>query len=804
MTTPFRLRVVACFAAALSLATVGWAKDHPASGWLHWRGPTQMGVTDQANLPRDLAPDGDNLEWSIDLPGRGTPVIANYHDGPRLFVWGYTGEGVEQHEVLLCLDPRTGKEHWRKNFPDFLSDVIYERYSIGAPTVDAQTGNVYLMTTPGLLVCYDRDGELQWEVSMLEQFGRLTFPNGRTGAVAIDGDLAIVNAISSNWGRQGPARNRFYAFDKRTGKAVWVADPGVGPPFLKDSSFSSPVFATRGKRRVFYATLGDGNVVCVNAHNGEPIWRYQFAVGGVNSSVALTDDAVIAIHGKENVDDTGRGRMVALKRKPTPEADKAGRPTLGKDDELWRNDEVSMFTSSPALAKGRVYQLTAQGELYCIDAKTGRTIWEQKLVNSTLHASPLVAPGGVLYVPVWNDGLYVVKDNGGAAEVLGHYELAGSCIGSPAVWGGRVYVHTTQKLYCFKKADADAGDVLGEIGQGLGRAGRAVGDAAVDVARGLGEVTDIEAVGVRVVPNEFLLKPGGAQTFSVLAVNAAGRVIPMQTMDMPAAEPWIPPTARVKAKLDATWDAGQIVANDAAKYSAGAFRFTKAGRLHGTARGRILPDGPFDESFDDFELDQKDAAGNAFAYPPLPWIGARLKWEVRQDPTDADNHVLAKTLDRVLFMRSMIFFGHADAKGYTITADVMSDGNRRSMSTVGVICQRYIICLDGNQQKLRVYSNIENFNRARDLGQLTSRADFNWKPKRWYTIQAAVTVNDDGSGVVHAKAWPRDEDEPADWTLNVPVPYVHTNGSPGIFGLSPQSMFSVYVDNIEVKMTNDE
>ena len=38
--------------------------------------------------------------------------------------------------------------HYRVN--DFLSDNIYARYSIGSPTVDPETGNIYWLSTAGL------------------------------------------------------------------------------------------------------------------------------------------------------------------------------------------------------------------------------------------------------------------------------------------------------------------------------------------------------------------------------------------------------------------------------------------------------------------------------------------------------------------------------------------------------------------------------------------------------------------------------------------------------------------------------
>ena len=47
-----------------------------------------------------------------------------------------------------------------------------------------------------------------------------SFPNGRTGGLFMDENLVIIHAITANWGKQGPARDRFYAFDKKTGKLV--------------------------------------------------------------------------------------------------------------------------------------------------------------------------------------------------------------------------------------------------------------------------------------------------------------------------------------------------------------------------------------------------------------------------------------------------------------------------------------------------------------------------------------------------------------------------------------------------------
>ena len=738
-------------------------------GWLHWRGPAQNGTSAETDLPDTWDLEGQHHLWSIDLPGRGTPVIARY--GPqneRVYAWGYRGEQADLMEVLACLDPRTGQTIWEHAFPDFISDTIYDRYSIGSPTVDPETGHVYLMTTVGSLMGFDRDGNMLWQRSMLEEFGRLTFPNGRTGAPSIEGNLVIVNAISTNWGREGPARNRFYAFDKHSGELVWSSTPGVGPPLLKDSSFCSPVFEWRQGKRVFYVGTGCGNVVGVNARTGDPLWRFQLAIGGINSSVVLHGDKVVAIHGRENTDDTGRGRMVAIKLGAEPVPSKKGPVKLDESYELWRNNALSMFTSSPVLVGDRVYQVTVKGDLVCVHADTGNILWHKKLGADQLHASPLYADGK-LYVPMWHDGLFIIKVQDQGAQLLDQIKLEGSCLGSPSVWNGRIYVHTTKKLYCFgrPKATGPPPPPRDRPAAGGFRAG------------------DNTAQRVQVVPAEVLLRPGQRVTFKSRAVTASG-----QDLDTVSGGTWrkyVPSQAKVRAYLDAEFNPqGMLVVPTTAKHSAGAFEGDFDG-LKGYIRGRILPTPPYTHDFESFQLAHTNKrSGAKFAYPPLPWIGARLKWEIR----DLDgNQVLTKTLDRWLFQRSMVFMGHADDRNYTVLADVMSDGNRRLMSDVGLVNQRYIIVLRGNGQQLEVNSNIE---------RLAVKVPLRWETKIWYRLKTRVDVQSDGSGTVRGKVWPRNKPEPAEWTIEVPVKRAHTNGSPGLFGFSPNIKFAVYIDNISV------
>ena len=279
-------------AAALMMSSAAFAD---VDGWLNWRGPEGIGVSREKGLPEKLALGTPVHRWTIPIAGGGTPVGA----GNKVYGFGYRGTGPDLQEVLFCANAETGKVLWEHGFNDFLSDITYDRYTIGSPTVDAETGNVYVLTSAGEFAAFTADGKPVFRIPMMEAFGRLTFTNGRTGAPTIEKDLVIVRGITSNWGADGPAMDRLYAFDKKTGEIVWSASPGKAP---KDNTFGRPIFGWLNGKRVLYTGSGDGSLVCVNARNGQSIWRLPVSAGGMNATVVLHKGKVIGIHGDENLD----------------------------------------------------------------------------------------------------------------------------------------------------------------------------------------------------------------------------------------------------------------------------------------------------------------------------------------------------------------------------------------------------------------------------------------------------------------------------------------------------------------------
>ena len=180
-----------------------------------------------------------------------------------------------------------------------------------------------------------------------------------------------------------------------------------------------------------------------------------------------------------------------------------------------------------------------------------------------------------------------------------------------------------------------------------------------------------------------------------------------------------------------------------------------------------------------------------FAYPPLPWIGARFKFEVREKD---GSKVLTKTIDNTFFQRATVFMGDPNTENYTIEADVMSEGNRRKMSEVG----NYLSALFDRAERQRTEAGDQFQPGAPARSRDGRTVEFQM------VAQCLVSLESD--------AWTMRRTVPA-WCAQKPgnaaslsrkngrsksrTKPSHQNGSPGLFGFSPQDM-RVFIDNISV------
>ena len=708
-----------------------------AADWVDYRGPNRDGRSSEKNLPTKWGGPANSV-WKAPYGGRSTPVI---HNG-RVYVLNPTFKHEDTknrpllQERLMSLDAATGKVIWEYRYNLYHSDVPAHRIAWSSPSVDLETGNIYVFGAGGTLLAISRDGKKLWERTLVEDFGVVTTHGGRTTSPVLEADKVIVSAITTSWGEHARAGHRFMAFDKKTGETLYVSAPG-GRPF--DTTYSPPIVADSASGRLLIAGGGDGTVHAVRVNTGEPVWRFYMSKRGVNTGVIVAGTNVIVTHSEENLDTSEMGLMAAV--------DINAKGEVKKEQLRWAVPGVQMGFSSPVLDGDMLMQLDNGSNVFAYEASTGKYLWKKNL-GTIQKASPVIGDGK-LYVGNENGKFYILKPAKEGVEVLDMVELPMTKDGpeeitaSPAVSDGRVYVVSKEAIYCF------------------GRKGKST-RSPVYKAPVVAPSTASPAF-VLVSPTDLALKPGATVQLHARLFDGQGNFIREEkaaTWSLAGMKGAVTPDGKYTAP-PADAQAGLVKA--------------MVGTLSGASRVRVLPGLPISENFEALPKGP----------PPKHWINTTGKYEVR----DVDGKkYLAKLADNAATKRARSFFGQHFEHDYTIEGDVMAVERRRQMGDAGIVGQRYQLVLFGNAQRLELQPWQPETER-------TVTHDFAWKKDTWYRLKLRVENMPDGKVKAQGKAWAAGEPEPAEWLVERIDPIGNREGAPGIYADAP---FEVYFDNIKV------
>ncbi len=721
----------------------------PGADWSSWRGPEQNGVSRETSFPETWSKEGkagDNVVWKLPHGGRSTPIVMN----GRVYLVRRTGSGKTEQEGVLCLDAETGHLHWEYRFNIFLTDIPSNRVGWASPCGDPETGNVYVQGVQGTFLCLNRDGKVVWQRSLHEEFGVISGYGGRTSSPIVDGDLAIVSFINSSWGAHGKPKHRYLALDKRTGQIVWWADPGDG---FFDTTYSVPVVGVVNGVRLLLDGNADGGVHAIKVRTGEKVWDFKLSERGINASVVFWKDRVFVCHSEENLDSTAMGRIVCI--------DATGKGDVTKTHEKWRIDGVTAGYSSPLVVDGRLYLFDNSANLLAMDGETGKVLWRHS-VGTVMKASPVWVDGKI-YVGEVNGRFVVLKPEDTSCKTLSENNWTtqdGSVIevnGSPAVSNGRIYFTTRDETYClgFKNWKGASGTIPPLSPEAPPDPGSAPGH-------------------LQIVPADLVLHPGQSAVLTARLFDSMGRFLGTSkgTWTVKGLKGMVSETGKIVVAADATFGSGTVEA--------------RVDALAGESRVRVLPTIPFKLDFEKID-DGK---------PPAGWVGSGLKFLVG---TLGGQKALKKVANDARFADGEGFFGLPTWKDYTIQADILGTEARRQMPNVTLVNSGYQLLLMGVQQRLRIVSWIPQ-------PRLDQTLSFSWKPSVWYTMKFRYEIVGE-KGLLRGKVWPRDETEPAAWTIELEDPIPSSGGSPGIqayaAGITAKSPGAeAYFDNLQV--TNNE
>ena len=116
------------------------------------------------------------------------------------------------------------------------------------------------------------------------------------------------------------------------------------------------------------------------------------------------------------------------------------------------------YNPSPLYYEGRLYILFDRGLVSCVDAKSGRVLYDRERLPDgfAFTASPWAANGHVYCLN--EDGVCYVLRAGDRFELLHTNRLSDDdmCMATPALTGGRLLIRTSARLYCLRASEASA------------------------------------------------------------------------------------------------------------------------------------------------------------------------------------------------------------------------------------------------------------------------------------------------------------------------------------------------------------
>ena len=417
----------------------------PNTNWSGWRGPEGTGISAETNLPLEWSAT-KNLKWKTAIPGRGhsSPIVW----GDRVFlttdVEGEVVPGakavphkIEGQDFLhpdsvgadrkhafkaLCLDRATGKVLWEQiAYEGTVYDNRHRKGSYAAPTMatDGQRVYAWFGGEGDGLYCYDFKGKLMWKTPV----GKIASVGMGPGTSPVLVDNVVVLQCDDDEGQ----KSFIAGIDKKTGKELWRT------PRRVQSSFATPLVVRAGGRTEVI-TSGFEWIISYDPETGKELWKTK---GHQSNAVP----SPLAGHGLVYV-------YAGYPAKKTLAIKLGGSGELAESNLAWSYDKGTAYVPSSILYGDYLYLMTDRGIITCLDAKTGKVVYEggRIPVPASFTASPVAFDGKILLTSEDGD-TYVIKA-GPKHEVLATNPVGEPVYASPAISDGMIFIRGEKSLFC--------------------------------------------------------------------------------------------------------------------------------------------------------------------------------------------------------------------------------------------------------------------------------------------------------------------------------------------------------------------
>ena len=447
-----------------------------ASRWPQFRGPNGSGVADGDKPPIHFGP-GTNEIFKVSAPsGLSSPCVWD----DQIFLTAF-----EDGKLLtISYSAKDGKRLWSQAAPfDKLEGYHPTEGSPAASTCATDGERVYAYFGSAGLFAYNLDGKKVWEhrhptAEHVGDFGTGTSPTVHSGLVLLNRDMI--------------KGSHLLALRASNGEVAWRADrPEFG------SSWSTPV-VLEGNGPAQVVLAGAQRIKSYDLKTGSEIWQFHGLPNAVCAAPVLGEDLLFFAGWSPTSQDVQLGRFGSILEKHDKNKDNlitsdeaagvltvlfkvfdangdskldrdewetkledmnkamnqafALRPGKGelRDENLaWKYTRGLPYVPSSLLYRGKFYMARDGGMVTCLDAKTGKPIYEQERLGAlgSYYPSPVAADGRIYICS--NDGKFTVIAAGEKPEVLGRSELGERCPTTAAIANNKLFIRSANHLWCF-------------------------------------------------------------------------------------------------------------------------------------------------------------------------------------------------------------------------------------------------------------------------------------------------------------------------------------------------------------------
>jgi outer membrane protein assembly factor BamB len=438
----------------LALATVvivsvgaGQTPSVARDNWPQWRGPAGAGIGALSTYPDAWSAD-DRIAWKTEIPGRGhsSPVVWGNRvylttaiEGAHLpgrtapdhlgfdFKPGYLhpdSVGVDYRYTMkvLALDATTGAIVWERAVHDGpVHDNRHRSNTYASASIATDGAMVYASFESEGFYAFDTEGRLRWQASFggmaKAGLGPGTSPILYENLVILQGDLEMGSG------------SFIVGLDRLSGDQLWRTER------KNRRSWATPLLVETPERTELLAA-GAEAVIAYDPKTGRELYRTEGTRSHPIPSFVAGHGLVFATAGSQ--------AKVALAIRPGIDGEVDGSRVA------WRYNKGTAYVASPILYGDYLYLLSDAGIVTCLDARTGRLIYEggRVPVPATFRASPVAFGDKILLTS--EDGDTFVLRAGPVHAILRTNSVDEPVWASPALANGMVFIRGARHLFAIK------------------------------------------------------------------------------------------------------------------------------------------------------------------------------------------------------------------------------------------------------------------------------------------------------------------------------------------------------------------